>query len=124
MSNMDDMEKSRATHVLTLELSLEHIRAEYLKYKTLAEKWEPVVTTTVDTASGNTTFGLRFGGKNVHATITPSYLLQMDTAGATASIVNALVESLVVDQLRTVIQPIVERAQQGAKAISNAGNWK
>lgn len=123
MSNLHDMEKSRAVHVLNLEQTLEHMRAEHDKYKTLAEKWEPVVTTEIDAVSGKTKFGLRFGGKNVHATVTTQFLTEMDSPGATAAIVDALVESLVVEQLRLVVRPSVERAQNGAKAVLGAGKW-
>jgi uncharacterized protein (DUF111 family) len=120
---MDDLDKTRVAYVATMENQLNHMRSEYEKYKSLAEKWEPVITSNTDTASGKITFGLRFGGKNVHATVTNEFLVQMDTTGATSAIVDSLVESLVIDQLAKVLRPEVERAQKGAKSISNVGKW-
>jgi hypothetical protein len=118
---MEDIEKSRATYVQQLENSVQHLKKEHDTYKAIAEKWEPVVN--LATSDGKVTFGLKFGGKYVHATVTQEYLAEMDKTSATSAIVDALVESLVVDQLRQVFLPEVERAQAGAKAIQKAGKW-
>lgn len=120
---MDDIEKSRVTYVQQLEAKMQHLQAEYEKYKAAAEKWEPKVTVSVDPKSQKTTIGLEFGGKHVHATVTHDWLCQMDTTGAVTNIVDVLVESLVVEQLRKVVAPEVERAQKGALAVNGAGKW-
>lgn len=120
---MDDIEKSRVAYVQQLETKLQHLQAEYEKYKAAAEKWEPKVTVLSDPKTQKTTIGLQFGGKHVHATVTAQWLCEMDQTGAVTGIVDALVESLVVEQLRKVIAPEVERAQKGAKAVEGAGKW-
>ncbi len=120
---MDDIEKNRATYVQQLETKLQHAQAELDKFKTIAEKWEPKITVATDPKTQKTTFGLQFGGKHVHATVTADWLCQMDSTGATSAVVDALVESLVVAELRKVIAPEVERAQHGAKAVAGAGKW-
>jgi hypothetical protein len=120
---MEDFEKNRVTHVQQMEATVKHLRAEHDRYKAIAEKWEPVVTVQTDANTQKTKFGLRFGGKNVHATVSSNFLQEMDSTGATSQIVNALVESLVVEQLTKVIRPEVERAQQGANATLGAGKW-
>lgn len=120
---MDDIEKTRVTHVHQMELRLQHLQQEHDRYKAIAEKWEPVITTKTDPATQKSTFGLRFGGKNVQATVTSQYLCEMDTTTAISAIVDALVESLVVSQLRQVVAPELERVQASAKATVGAGKW-
>ena len=120
---MDDIEKNRVTYVQQLETKMQHMQAEYEKYKAIADKWEPKITVLADPKTQKTTIGLEFGGKHVHATVTHDWLCQMDSTGAVSGIVDALVESLVVEQLRKVVAPEVERAQKGAKATAGAGKW-
>lgn len=120
---MDDMEKGRVTYVANMEQQLQHMKSEHDKYKAIARKWEPIVTTEIDAGSGRTKFGLQFGGKNVQAEVSSQFLVEMDTVGATTQIVDVLIESLVKDQLSKVLAPIVERAQNGARAVSGAGKW-
>ena len=120
---MDDIEKSRVAYVQQLETKMQHLQAEHDKYKAAADKWEPKLTVKTDAESKKITFGLEFGGKFVHATVADALLGQMDATGATSTIVDALVESLVVAEIRKVVQPEVERAQRGAKAIQGAGKW-
>jgi hypothetical protein len=120
---MDDFDKTRVAYVASMESKLEHMRSECDRYKSIAEKWEPVITTQTDTATGNTKFGLRFGGKNVHATVSNDFLVQMDITGATSNITDALVESLVVEQISKIIRVEVERVHNSAVAASKAGKW-
>lgn len=120
---MDDIEKNRVQYVQQIETKLSHLQTEYEKYKALADKWEPKLTVKTETETGKVTFGLQFGGKFVHATVSPEYLVQMDNTTATSEISDALVESLVVSEIRKIIAPEVERLQRGAKTTSNAGKW-
>lgn len=120
---MEDIEKSRVAYVQHLETQIKHLQAEHDRYKEIADKWEPRVTVVTDPATNKTSFGLEFGGKRVHATVSQNYLVEMDSTGATSDIVDALVESLVVDQLRKVVAPEVDRAQRSAKTTSGAGKW-
>lgn len=120
---MDDIEKNRVTYVQQMETKLQHMQTEYEKYKAIAEKWEPKITVKTDTGTQKITFGLQFGGKFVHATVGADWLAGMDSTGATSTIVDALVESLVVAEIRKVVQPDVERIQAGVKAVQGAGKW-
>jgi len=120
---MDDIEKNRATYVQQIETKISHLQNECEKYKAIADKWEPKLTMKTDVKSGNVTFGLQFGGKFVHASVTQQWLLQVDETSATTSIVDALVESLVVSELRKIVAPEVDKAQRAAKSISTAGKW-
>jgi hypothetical protein len=119
----DDIEKNRAIYVQQLETKMAHLQSEYDRFKTLAEKWEPRITVKTEPETRKTTFGLQYGGKHVHATVTDLWLAQNDQTTATSSIVDALVESLVSSILRDVIEPEVARAKRGAEAIQTAGKW-
>lgn len=120
---MSDIEKNRAEYVMLIEQRLEHATAELAKYKEIAERWEPTFTVVVSPDGKDTTFGLRFGGKNVHATVPSAHLVNTDLTTATSAIVDVLVESLVIDRFREVIKADVARAQQNAFAVSGAGKW-
>ena len=120
---MQDIEKSRVEYVQRLETQLEHMAKELDRYKQIADTWEPKFTTVTDPNSQKTTFGLSFGGKLVHATVTHQYLAETDLNSASSTIVDALVESLVTEQLRKKIMPDVERNQKNARATSGAGQW-
>jgi hypothetical protein len=121
--NTHDIEKSRVTYVQQMENQVQHLRAEHDKYKALADKWEPRVTVVNDVRTNVVSFGLEFGGKRVHANVTPEFLTQMDAAGACTAILDSLVKGLVEAQLRTVLLPEVQRAQQSVNAIVSAGKW-
>lgn len=121
--NTHDIEKSRVTYVQQMENQVQHLRSEHDKYKALADKWEPRVTVINDAKTGAISFGLEFGGKCIHANVSPEFLAQMDAAGACTAILDSLIKGLVEIQLRTVLLPEVQRAQQGVKAIAGAGKW-
>lgn len=120
---MSDIEKNRAEYVALIEQRLEHATTELAKYKEIAARWEPSFTVAVSTDGKDTTFGLRFGGKNVHATVPSTQLASTDLTTATSAIVDALVESLVIDRFKEVIKADVARAQQNAISVSGAGKW-
>jgi len=120
---IDDIDKGRVAHVANMEQQLEHLRAEYDRYKALAEKWEPVITTETDAQTQKTKIGLKFGGKHVHATVTANFLQEMDTTGAVSQITDVLVEGLMAEQLAKVLRPHVERVQKSVIAVAGAGKW-
>ena len=118
---MEDFEKSRVEHVQQMEVRMRHLAEAHDKYKAIAEQWEPKLTVVQD--SKQVTFGLEFGGKRTHATIDATYLANADAASATTAIVDALIESLVCEQIRKVVRPQLEAAQHNVKSISGAGKW-
>jgi ribosomal protein S2 len=120
---MDDMEKGRVLHVMQMEQTIEHFKAEYERYKTTAELWEPVVTVETNTAQMSSKIGLKFGGKTASLTVTNEFLAGMDLTGATSQITDALVDALVRDRLASVIRTEVERLQKNAISTSGAGKW-
>lgn len=119
----DDIEKNRVEYVQKMEQTVEHLKREYDRYKAIADKWEPVITTEVDTQKQSVKVGLRFGGKNVHCTLTYQAMQQHTTEDAITSVTDALVESLVVEQIRKAVAPELTKLVAGAKAVAGAGKW-
>lgn len=120
---MEDIEKSRVTHVFEMENQLAHIRAEYDRYKALADKWEPVFVVEHNPSTNKVKVGISFGGKRASVTMGADYLSGMDAGGATANIVSSLTEALVKDQLHAVLLPQIEKARAGALTAQSAGKW-
>jgi hypothetical protein len=113
----------RVEYVHQMEMSVEHMKRELAHYKGIAELWEPVFTTEMDPAKQQVKVGLRFGGKNVHATMSFSALQQTSLTDSVSQIVDALSESLVVEQLRKVAAPKLQEAITNALSIKSAGKW-
>jgi hypothetical protein len=113
---MEDIEKSRAEYVTHLEQQVKHLQEQVAKFKPLAEMWTPVLNGHISD-TGSARFTLQFGGKRVTGEISAAGLTQMSPADATASVVDTLIESLVVDRLREVVRPEVERIQRGLASI-------
>lgn len=120
---MSSMEKDRPEYVQRLETQIKHLQAEHDRFKTLADLWEPKLTVVSEATTDKIQFGLEFGGKMTHASVSNSYLRFADSVSATTAIVNALVESLVVEKLRAIVQPQVERVIQNALSTASAGKW-
>ena len=119
----DDIEKNRVEYVHRMEQTVEHLKREHDRYKAIAEKWEPVITTEVDAKTQVVKIGLKFGGKHVHCTLTYGAMQQNTAEDAITSVTDALVESLVVEQIRKAVAPELTKIVAGAKAVAGAGKW-
>lgn len=118
---MDDFEKNRVEYVNRLEVQLQHLQRQLAEAVPNAEKWTPIVATELTGTEARVTLG--FGGKRVTATFPSSALLNGDPTGITSSVVDTLCESLIVEQLRTVVRPEIEKLVRNASSISGAGTW-
>lgn len=123
LDNMNDMERNRVAYVQQMEQKVEHLTREYQRYKTLAETWEPRVTTEMDAAKQLVKVGLQFGGKHIHATVTFNTLQTTDLTTAISAVTDALVESLVVEKIRGVLAPKLDECMKNAKSVQGAGQW-
>jgi hypothetical protein len=118
---MDDFEKNRAEHVLMLEQQLQHLQRQLAELKPLADKWTPQIGS--EMTPNGAYFTLAFGGKRVTATVTNAYLESGDTTTLTSSIIDTLCQSLVVDRLREVVQPEVEKIVFNRGITQGAAKW-
>lgn len=120
---MEDIEKNRVEYVARLEATVEHLRAEYERYKAIAEKWEPKVTSVMDPKTQTVKIGLMLGGKGSQAQISFTSLAETDATTAVSAIVDVLVESNVAARLREAVAPEVDKLLPSVKATLAAGNW-
>ena len=120
---MEDIEKSRVEYVQRLEQQLQHSQSELAKYKTLADKWAPVVNVEMSSENEVVKVSLMFGGKALSVTLAYNYILQTDENTLVTGTVDVLANSIIADRLREVIRPEVHRAIQAVNAIKKAGQW-
>jgi hypothetical protein len=118
---MDDIEKNRSEYVVMLEDQLKHAKRQLAEVQPLAEKWTPVVNT--ELAADGARITLQFGGKRVTATIGNSLLDNADLTSLTSGVIDTLCESLIVDRLREVVTPEVNKMMQNRSTTRGAGRW-
>lgn len=120
---MEDNEKNRIEYVNRIEQQLIHLQSEHNRYKAIAEKWEPKFTVQNDLDNKKVLFGLQYAGKYVHATLSHQYLTEVDLTSGVSTVLEALINSLVTEQLKAVMTPEFDKVQKSVKAIQGAGKW-
>jgi hypothetical protein len=120
---MDDIEKNRMDYVQRIEEQLQHLQRQLAEVKPLAEKWTPKVSGEISVAENQCRITLVFGGKRTTATFDGAHLATNTTEGLVDSIANTLAESLLVDRIKEVIRPEVERLAVNARTLPGAGKW-
>lgn len=120
---MSDFDTRRVGEIAVLEEKIQALQSQVAQYRAAADKWEPKVGGELMPAEEKAKVSLHFGGKNFSAVVPYAFLQQMDAAGASTMVVEALFNGLVKDALRSVIQPEVERLQASAKSLLKVGKW-
>lgn len=118
---MSDFDTQRIGEVAALEQSIHALQQQVKDLKADADKWTPRVGSSM--ADGSARVTLHFGGKAMAATVNSTYLAQTDATTATTAIVETLCQSLVIDRLKEVVRPEVEKLIAGINAASKAGKW-
>lgn len=117
-----DIEKNRIEYVQRVETQLEHLLGEYVKYKAIAEKWQPTVSTAVDPAKQLAKIGLMLGGRATQTQVTFDSLALTDQMTAVSAISDALM-SVVQTALREILEPEVAKLYSAVNVVQQAGNW-
>jgi len=120
---MSDFDTRRVGEIVVLEERINALQDQVKKYKHIADKWEPRVSSEIIATDNTGKVILHFGGKAIAATFTADYLTRMDLTSATTNVVETLCQSLVAERLREVVQPEVERIMNNMKSISQVGQW-
>ncbi len=120
---MDDIEKSRVAYVQQLEAKMAHLQSEYQRLKTVAEKFEPKITSKTAPENGKTVFGLQFGGRFTHVEVSDAWLLGMDETTAVTEISRALTDAIVYDEIKKAVQPDLVKMRRAAATRKGAGQW-
>lgn len=118
----DDFEKNRSEYVTHLEIVVKNLQAQLAELKA-DEKWIPKIGTQLVAVEEKARVTLAFGGKNQTAEFSYDFLRSMSATDATSNILELGFKDFIADRLRTVVQPEVERLQQGARSIVGAGKW-
>jgi hypothetical protein len=120
---MEDMEKARVEYVTRIEAQLDHVQKELAKYKSLAERWAPVLNVDMNGETEVVKFSLSFGGKVLSATMTYDYILQTDETTLVTGTVDVLANSIISDRLREIVKPEIQRTVSAVNSIKKAGKW-
>lgn len=119
----DDLEKNRVEYVARLEASLEHATRQLEQYKAIAEHWQPICTSEMDSTNKTVRFTLKLAGKQCSVTITYDSLQTVDSTTAVTGIVDALIEGMVAEKLRGPVQEQLEKVLPAVNMAVKAGNW-
>lgn len=120
---MEDIEKSRVEYVTRLEEQVHYLQSQVSELKPLVEKWKPVVNGEISSDGSQVRITLSFGGKRTTATVAASTFADNTSSDLSYSITNTLAESLLVDRIREVIDPEVQRLREGVQSVKRAGKW-
>jgi hypothetical protein len=118
----EDFEKNRSEYVTHMELLVQNLQGQIAEMQA-NEKWTPKVGTQLVADQQKARITLSFGGKNQTAIFTYEFLNNLSAGDATSNILELGFKDFIADRLRPVIQPEIERLQQAAKSIENAGKW-
>ena len=119
---MDDIEKSRIEYVTKLEDQINHLQQQLTELKRSAA-WQPMVHSEMDLDGKNGRITLSFGGKRMTAAVPTTALADADTTTITMSVLDTFCKNLIIDQLRPVVQPHVERLNKNANIMKGSGQW-
>jgi hypothetical protein len=118
---MSDFDTRRVGEIATLEMKLKHALTQSEEYKATAERWEPKFTTEATTDSVK--FGVSFGGKRAPATYPLKGFVGAEATSATTEVLTTLFNSMMIDQLRPLLAPEVQRMIDAANANQRVGKW-
>lgn len=118
---MSDFDTRRIGEIAVLEERLEAAQRQAAEYKAIADKWQPRFTASV--SEGVAKISMLFGGKALAATYTIESIADVDATTATTAALGTLFEALMLDQLRPLAQPEVEKVIQAAKSLEKVNRW-
>ncbi len=119
---MSEFQNQGLAEITALERRVHALQEELSKHKGEAEKWSPRVGSEVRLNEETAHITLAFGGKNMTARIPKSSLVSSDLATLTVAVVGAL-RPLLEEQLRTVVEPEVQKLMSNVASVSSAGKW-
>lgn len=118
---MSDFDTRRVGEIAVLEERLQHTQSAAAGYKTVAERWQPQFTSEI---TGDTVkFGVMYAGKRATASYPTKAFAGADATSATTEVLTTMFNNLILDQLRPLIQPEVERMVQAANSHAKVNKW-
>lgn len=120
---MSDFDTRRVGEIAVLEETIIALQKQVAEYKADAELWTPKVSSELGVGLDQSRVTMSFGGRTMAATMPTSWLLAVDLTSGTTAVIENLCSSLVSHQLRSVIEPELQKLMMNAKAVSGAGKW-
>jgi len=111
-----------STYTAQLEQQVQALQRLLAEIKPMADKWTPRATAEMG-PDKIARVSLSFGGKTVTTSMPFETLVANNNNDLTASITDALCESLLIEKLREVVRPEVERLAKGVASVQGAGKW-
>lgn len=118
---MSEFDTRRIGEIAILEERLRAAQQQAAEYKTIAEKWEPRFTSSV--TDGVAKISMLFGGKAIAATYEIESIADVDVTTATTEVLSTLFSALMLDQLRPIAAPEVEKVIQASKSLKQVNRW-
>lgn len=118
---MSDFDTRRIGEVAALQEQVELLTKQVAGYRMIAERWQPKFGTAID--GTNVKISLSFGGKVATASIPTEALARVDATSATTTVLQSLIDQIVLDQLRPLAQPEVQKLIEQAAVLLKAGKW-
>lgn len=119
---MEDNEKNRAEYVTRLETVIKNLQ-EQLAAAKQHEKWVPQIGGELSSSEQKGRITISLGGKNQTAVFSYDFLRNRSTSDAATEILESGFTDFVLDRLRPVIEPELERLKKSADSITKAGQW-
>ena len=120
---MSDFDTRRVGEIVVLEEKIMALQEQLTAAKKVADEWKPEISSITSSGEMRSRITLKFGGKVSAATMTVDWLAQQDTTSATTAAVEALIDSVVKDRLRTLIEPEIDKLIKNAKSLQTVGKW-
>lgn len=118
---MSDFDTRRIGEIAVLEEHIRQLQAQLRASQQASEKWEPKVNASMDTDGGRVT--VSFGGKTIAVKLPLANLQAGDATSVTSDTLEVLCKVHIIDQLRPVFQPEIERLVKNASSLRNVGTW-
>lgn len=111
-----------STYTAQLEQQVQALQRTLAEIKPAADKWTPRVTAEMG-PDKIARVSLTFGGKTTSVAVPFETFMEYTSHDLTTNFTDALCESLLIEKLREVVRPEVDRLRQGVSSLQGAGKW-
>ena len=118
---MSDFDTRQVSQIAELETKIKALQIQCAEFKEKAEKWEPLISCEVTDDGGKLT--MSFGGKRMGVLFSKQYLSESTVRSACTDALGTLAETLLIDRLRPVVEPEIQKLISSNQAVVGAGKW-
>lgn len=118
---MSDFDTRRVGEIATLEEKLQNATQRGAAYQVIAERWQPRVASVI--ADDEAKISLTFGGKTMSIRVPVTSLQGADTTSASTEFLKAMFDALILDSMRPIVQPEMQRMIDAANSLKAVSKW-